>query len=242
MTDLQHLPDAWQPVLVQLRSALGEDAQLIPAGSWANGTADQASDLDLVVSGCAAEAPARMLQSFDPVHWARVGDGRTIATVLGGWHRLDVTFADDGVDVPAPDYLPLQVEAREFVRVCGLLPVVAFRQDWVVAMQGAMLLREMLIARMKAAFGAPIGGALSLKKQISAADYARLEALPALQASRGPVLAFHHAVIADWAPRMRAAMAAEGVEWPADFATTTENHLAEKLGGDWRFDAADGGR
>ncbi|GAB5387424.1 MAG: hypothetical protein Alpg2KO_03920 [Alphaproteobacteria bacterium] len=154
--------------------------------------------------------------------------------VLPDWSRVDVTL-DGAFDLPDPGYSVLQIEVREFIRICGLLPVVAHRQDWVIAMSGAMMLREMLIRQMKRAEGGPAGGMLSLRRQISAEDYDTLCALPELRPDRNAVLDIHAALIARYIPAMAEYFDDKSEVWPTDFAKATQAHLQDRLGVDWEF-------
>ncbi|MGR3323538.1 MAG: aminoglycoside 6-adenylyltransferase [Pseudooceanicola sp.] len=122
---------------------------------------------------------------------------------------------------------------QEFLRILGLVPVALNRREFVVAQQGHGMLRDMLIAQMKADAAAPPDtGMLHLRRDLPEADIAVLEALPLPRPDREGILDAQMAVAAVFLPRARRAAERLGVDWPDRFEAATRARLSSALGAD----------
>lgn len=129
-----------------------------------------------------------------------------------------------------PDPAAVLRIANEFIRVLGLLPVVARRGEPVTAAQGAGLLRDLLIQLMLEETTTPDpGGALHLSRVLPAEDMATLAALPAAPPHGDPTHAAHVATAAAFLPRAKALAARCGADWPAAFEAEARAQLEARL-------------
>jgi predicted nucleotidyltransferase len=121
---------------------------------------------------------------------------------------------------------------QEFIRVLGLLPVVAGRGEWVTgAGSGIGHLREHLTSLLIEEQGiADPGGALHLSRVLTPERYEVLQRLPFPQPERSEVIAAHAAYARAFMPRARKLAAAQGVLWPEAFEAATLRHLRDELG------------
>jgi hypothetical protein len=209
-------------------------------GSLRTGGADRWSDLDLVVR--AADGAADELFGSLPSIAARAAplvfsramsfaDHAVFVAVTQAWLRLDVVVhGTKGGAANAPvDALRSLVE--EFLRVLGLLPAVAGRREWIVASDGAMLLRSLLVALLLAENGEPPQtGAKRLNEKLRVEQRMLVEGLPAIAARREDVLAAHAAIARVFLDRARPLT----TDWPRDFEEATLAHLQRELGLDLR--------
>ncbi|MBR9764394.1 MAG: nucleotidyltransferase domain-containing protein [Rhodobacteraceae bacterium] len=130
---------------------------------------------------------------------------------------------------PARDMPPARLAylIDEFIRVLGLLHLVAGRKEYLNGVTGWFLLRGQLIDLMIEETGAPDrGGALHLNRLISPAQQAELAALPLPAPDLASLVAAHEAIAAAFLPRARALAAERGVPWPAAFEEATWQRLA----------------
>jgi len=184
--------------------------------------------------------------------------GRIIHAVVADWSRFDITFvtpaelaardaaahkplfARPGAAAPAGEAAPVraataaEIEAlsREFLRVMGLAPVGFGRRDYVLLLDGGVLLRTMLIDLMLAENGRARSerGAKRLADMLTPAQIAVLEALPPLIADRDSAFAFNATLAKLFLPRAKALAAKLGATWPAAFEEATRDHLQRALG------------
>lgn len=183
--------------------------------------------------------------------------GRVLNVVAQDWQRFDVSLIEAGelgrydptwltllfnrTGIAPSSKYPERYQAtpesllpivNEFLRVLGLCPVVAGRQDYVVLMAGVEQLRRLTIDLMLEEEGIgpwARGGALSRRPLLSAAQYAELEHLPALRADRQSTLANHVALAGIFLSRARRLCAAVEATWPTQFERATRDHLRETL-------------
>ena len=189
-----------------------------------------------------------LLLNLVTADWLRI-DLLLLPPTLLGWNRardcLAVLFDRDDLAAALPDTLPPRAPdparvrhiVTEFIRVLGLEPVVAGRDEWVVAATGTGLLRgfvqELLVQE------SPVpdrGGALGLARLLSPEDRAFLADLPYPRPERDAVIAAHAALARAFLPRARAMYDRLGLEWPRAFEDATRRRLRATLGdgaADW---------
>jgi hypothetical protein len=200
----------------------------------------------------------RLLGGVCPVvHWFGPPSGGTLCAVTRDWLRVDLTLRlpgqvrglsrashrvvldpdgiardlPDRLPAPAPDASRLARLISEFLRVFGLLPVVAGRGEWQTAALGAGLQRQALIDLMVMAQCDPDRrGALCLSRALPPPDMAVLAAIPFPQGARDDVLAAHRALAEAFLPRARALAARWGSDWPEAFEAATRTHVANAVG------------
>ena len=129
-----------------------------------------------------------------------------------------------------PDAAKVRILTTEFLRVLGLLPVVAGRSEYVVGASGVGLLRELLIQLMLEDVGVEDrGGALHLNGLIPEARLQALRDLPPIAATREAVIAGHLACTQLFLPIARELSARTGVQWPAELERAVREHLCRSL-------------
>lgn len=227
--------DAWSDV--DVTAAVAEDA-------LAGAVADYAKDLSAIA----------------PTAHSMTVYGRVVSAVTTDWARFDILFltpgelagrdpgthrklfaragaAEPAGAAPAPrgaSAAEIEALAREFLRVLGLADVMMNRRTFVTGVDGAMLLRNMLIDAMLAEMGRG-RGERSVKRvtdMLSAEQIATLEALPPLAANAESLAAFNRACAALFLPRAKALCTQLGAAWPAAFEAATRGHLQRTLGWD----------
>lgn len=127
---------------------------------------------------------------------------------------------------PGPSAMTLEPIVTEFFRILGLLAIVIGRDEVIVGVTGAGLLRDQLIALMveESREGDP-GGALHLSRVLKADQIAALSELPPLMATMPSVLAAHKASAALFLPRARRLAERVGWPWPSAFEEATSKAL-----------------
>lgn len=169
------------------------------------------------------------------------------ALFVKGRARDGITMLFDHDDLAAalPDTLPSRAPdparvrhvTTEFLRVLGLLPVVAGREEWVVATAGTGLLRGFVQELLIEASPVPDrGGALGLGRVLAPEEHDLLARLPYPAAEREAVIAAHAAIARIFLPRARALFERLGLEWPQAFEDATRRRLHDTLGApatDW---------
>jgi len=131
----------------------------------------------------------------------------------------------------SPDHLSTLV--TEFLRVLGLAAVVVGRGEYVVALSGVGLLREMTVELMLEESEVPLwkrGGALRRNPLLTAEQRQALEALPPLRADRDSVVGGHTALAALFLPRARRLAARIEAAWPEALEAATRRTLEARLG------------
>lgn len=119
----------------------------------------------------------------------------------------------------------------EFIRVIGMTPIVMGRGELVTAVQGAGLLRDMLINLMLEEVTKPDkGGAMHLSRLLPSSDYAALMVLPAPAPDRQSVLISQQAIAAVFLPRARRLATELDIDWPETFLAKTRDHLRAEVG------------
>lgn len=206
----------------------------------------------------AVKAYAADLSAFGDIVHAQTLYGRILHAVAADWSRFDITFitppelaardagahvrlfARDGAASPAGDPAPVraataaEIEAlsREFLRVLGLGPVGFGRNDYVLLLDGGVLLRTMLVDLMLAENGRARSerGAKRLSDMLTPQQIAVLEGLPPLLADRDSAFAFNLTLAKLFLPRAKALAAKPGATWPAALEEATRTHLQRTLG------------
>jgi hypothetical protein len=254
----QHLID----LVVRTLEPEGRITSLWLSGSLGKDQGDAFSDVDFLVALTGGtgfeivEEYARGLSSILAVVHARVLFGRVVTALTSSLDRFDLFFVreDELAAVDPANVRPLfvrgparphgssgahrepsKLEANigEFLRVLALTPVVIGREEYLLGVDGAMLLRRMAIETMLEENGVTQsmrGGVLKLNRFLTAEQRAELEAVPPLAATRASVLAANGALARIFFPRARALAAARGVDWPHDFERAVRSVLARELG------------
>ncbi len=120
---------------------------------------------------------------------------------------------------PAGNRLAFLVE--EFLRVLGLFPVVAARDEGHVALEGALLLKRMLVDLMLLENAVGARGVKRVNPLLTTEQRAILDALGPYRPTIPAVGALNHAIAADFLPRARRLCATHGVTFPEEFAAAT---------------------
>jgi hypothetical protein len=129
-----------------------------------------------------------------------------------------------------PDATKVQALTTEFLRVLGLLPVVAGRCEYEVGASGVGLLRELLIQLMLQDVAVEDrGGALHLRGLLPEARLQALHDLPPIAATREAVLAGHVACTQMFLPIARDLCDRTGVQWPAELERAVRDYLHKSL-------------
>lgn len=129
-----------------------------------------------------------------------------------------------------PDPDRVESISLEFLRVLGLLPVVVGREEFVLAVSGVGLLRDMLIDLMLEDVATEDrGGALHLNPLLPADRQQVLSDLPALRATRESVIDAHVACASAFLPLARDLHNRCGLTWPQEFEDATRHHLTKAL-------------
>jgi len=137
---------------------------------------------------------------------------------------------------PAPAANRRQVEyiVSEFIRVLGLVAVGMGRNELVLGVMGAGLLRDLLMRLMVEETHSPDrGGMLHLSHTITREQMAELEALPCPGPARTEILAAHWAAARAFFPRAQALAAALDIPWPDAFEQATRAHLQRAFGAEF---------
>ena len=218
--------------------------------------------LALVAEGPPAEAGLRYAGEVgriaEPVLVSPLFGGRVVNVVTADWRRFDISFvaADELGRYDAGrltalfnkgDHSPPARQAKpyratpetvlpiinEFLRVLGLLPVAAGRQEWLLGLAGLDILRRLTIDLMLEANGvgaAERGGALRRNPFLTPEQRQALEGLGPVAASRESVFAANREIAAVFLPRARRLAAEVGADWPAAFEAATRRHLEQRVG------------
>lgn len=166
----------------------------------------------------------------------------TPGMILGAQSTLKPLVDRDGIHAalpaePPPGRVnPAKVEAivREFLRIMGLLPLAAGREQPAIAVGGVGHLRQAVLALLTEAKALPAPvGALSVAKVLSQEDLALLTALPTPASDTQDVIEaqLEHARL--FLPRARQIAAGCGAAWPVAFETAVRAHLQRTMGRDW---------
>lgn len=184
--------------------------------------------------------------------------GRIINVVTAEWRRFDLSFVEatelDRYDAthltllfnkgahapPARVQLPYAATPatvlpliNEFLRVLGLLPVAVGRGEWLLALRGYDILRQLSLDLMLEENDVgPVerGGALRRNPLLTSAQRAELEGLRAPTPDRDSILRANREIAAAFLPRARRLAEKTGASWPAAFEAATRRHLREQAG------------
>lgn len=119
---------------------------------------------------------------------------------------------------------------REFIRVLGLLPVAIGRGEYLTAVKGFGLQRDLLTDfLLENTPGADRGGILHLSRQLSKSDMALLSDLPSPAPNREDVIGAHLAIAELFLPKAKETAAHLGIDWPQEFEAKTKEHLWKSL-------------
>lgn len=183
---------------------------------------------------------------------------RTINTINEDWGRCDITIVDKSnlseviaTNVKtlfdknnATDLLPsknlvsnynilyeLRENTEEFIRILGLLPVVISRQELAVAQSGVFVLKDKLIRLMLLENKGHVKrGALSIKKSLSAEQYALLEHMPVVSVSEDSIIKGHEYLAHYYLSKAKVLCSDYGIEWPSRFEEATLLNIKDKIG------------
>jgi hypothetical protein len=218
---------------------------------------DAWSDVDVTVVADASAIPdvLRELAAAPPLAPAHsfALHGRILSAVTAEWIRYDILlltpqeftardppglkplFQRPGAATPAgapAQSRPasdgdLEAGAREFLRILGLGTVMFGREDYLMGVEGAMLLRAQLIDLMLAENGRARSerSVKRVTQLLSAAQRAEVCTLPPLAATRESLRAYNAAIAALYLPRAKALFAARRIAWPQAFADATRRWL-----------------
>jgi predicted nucleotidyltransferase len=154
---------------------------------------------------------------------------RTTVRLLFDLDGLDAKLGPSRGPLP-PDATKVRALITEFLRVLGLLPVVAGRGEYVVGASGVGLLRDMLIQLMLEDVAvADRGGALHLRGLLPEARLQALRDLPPITATREAVIAGHLACTRLFLPIARDLSERAGVPWPAELERAVRERLRGSL-------------
>ena len=119
---------------------------------------------------------------------------------------------------------------NEFIRVFGLAPVAIGREEYVVGVTGAGLLRSSLIQLFLEENGIHDAGALHLKRLLTAEQINILEKMPGVNANRESVIEASVNCARIFLPRAKQLAQKLSVPWPESFEAATLRHLNKELG------------
>lgn len=196
------------------------------------------------------------------VFWNQIdGGGIVFNAITDDWLRIDLSIQDiesfsarrarnlvkplidrdgiyDALATTLPDRQPdpqkLRYIINEFIRVLGLTPVAMGRGEYVTAVWGTGLLRNLLIDLLQqqhVALPDP-GGALHLSRLLPPEQMAMLAALPYPGPTRDDLITADRALARAFFPPARQLAARIGLDWPDAFEAATRRHLAATLGPD----------
>jgi predicted nucleotidyltransferase len=163
---------------------------------------------------------------FDP-NQLRIRRRDSLKVVLDRTN-LHATLPVDDPMKHAPSKLPAIV--NEFIRVFGLLPVAIGREEYVVGVTGAGLLRSSLVQLFLEENGIRDAGALHLKRLLTREQMSILEKMPGVSADRQSVIDASVNCARIFLPRAKALAHRLGVSWPEKFEAATLRHLNNALG------------
>jgi len=189
--------------------------------------------------------------------WDRTTRPALINAITADWVRTDVVilkpdqighltqdslkplFDPDGLyDTLPPTAAPQMLtparalyQFEEFIRILGLLPLAAGREEYLNGVLGIFHLRNLLVGLLVEETGAPNrGGALHLNRLITAEQKDLLVALPPPEPTREAMIEGHMAYAAAYLPRARRMAARLDVAWPERFEDVTWTRLQQTLG------------
>jgi len=184
--------------------------------------------------------------------------GRVINVVTTDWGRFDISFVEPAElarftatqltvlfnrgsrsphrVAPAPyQTAPSTVLGlvNEFLRILGLVVGCIGREEYLLGLAGADILRRLTIDLMLEENGvgpAERGGALRRNPLLTPDQRSELAALAPVAADRAGIIAANAELAAVFLPRARRLAGKIGMEWPAVFEAATKRHLRDHLG------------
>jgi len=199
----------------------------------------------------------RVGEIAEPVLVMVLYGGRVVSVVTADWGRFDLSFVEPAElggyhaarlielfnrgELGPPDRAPepyaatpasVRAIVEEFLRVLGLLVVAEGRGEWIVALSGVEILRQLDLDLMLEENGvgpADRGGALKRNPFLSPEQRAELAALSPVVATREGILAANAEHAAIFLPRARRLAAEIGMDWPTALETATAAHLQRNL-------------
>jgi predicted nucleotidyltransferase len=184
--------------------------------------------------------------------------GRVVSVVTAAWERFDLSFVEPAElggyhaprltllfnhgDLNPPDQLPEPYAAspgsvrpiiEEFLRVLGLLVVAEGREEWVVALSGLDILRQLTLDLMLEENGvapADRGGVKRRNPFLTPAQRGELEGLTPVAPNRDSVRAANVEIAGLFLPRARRLADSVGLAWPAALEEATRRYLRERIG------------
>jgi predicted nucleotidyltransferase len=215
----------------------------------------------LVADGPAAEAGRRWASDVariaEPVLVNVLYGGLVLNCVASDWRRFDISFITDADfsrfdaarlkplfnrgsrgptrGTPEPyqttpqTLLPL---VNEFLRILGLLVVGLGREEYLLGLTGADLLRGLTVNLMLEENGvgpAERGGALRRNPLLTPEQRAQLASLTPVTATREGIITANRELAAIFLPRARRLGERIGMAWLAAFEAATRRHLQARL-------------
>lgn len=216
----------------------------------------------LVAEPPAARVGARYTQDVthiaEPALVTSLYGGRVISVVTMGWQRFDISFVEardlsryDAANLvtlfnrgartpPTSPAAPYQTTpdvvlglVNEFLRIVGMLLGCVGREEWVLGLAGADILRRLTVDLMLEENGVgPVerGGALRRNPLLTPDQRRDLETLTPVAATRAGLIAANQELAAIFLPRARTLAARTGTAWPTGFEAATKRRLVERLG------------
>ena len=202
------------------------------------------------------------LEAIAPVvFWNQIDGGDIVLNAItADWLRIDLSIQSperfsmrardlvlplidrgglhEGLPATLPARKPSPAKVRyivnEFIRIIGLTPVVMGRQEYVSAVWGTQLLRNLFIDLLQeehVTLPDP-GGALHLSRLLPPEQMAMLAALPYPGPHRDQLIAAQIALARAFFPVARRLAERVQIDWPTPFEQATRRHLDTTLGPD----------
>jgi hypothetical protein len=162
---------------------------------------------------------------FDPDQ-LRIRSRKSLKVLLDESNLYATLAAGDPMRNPSK----LGAIVNEFIRVFGLAPVAIGREEYVVAVTGAGLLRASLIQLFLEENGVRDAGALHLKSLLTAEQMDILEKMPGVKAERESVIEASLNCARIFLPRAKRLAQQMSVPWPESFEAATLRYLSKELG------------
>jgi len=184
--------------------------------------------------------------------------GRILSVVTTDWRRFDISFTEPGElsrfdaarlltlfnrgsrTPPQGRAAPYRTTPQavlalvnEFLRILGLLVVGIGREEYLLGLTGADILRRLTIDLMLEENGVgptERGGALHRNPLLTHGQRSELDALTPVAANRAGVIAANAELAAIFLPRARRLANQIGMTWPSILEASTKRHLRERLG------------
>lgn len=148
----------------------------------------------------------------------------------------------DGIYEALPDTLPpktpdagyVHYVIHEFIRMLGLMPVGAGRQEYVTMALGVGMMRGHLEGLLMQDVPHPDpGGMLHQSKLLSPDQMDLLRSLPYPRPDRDALIEANLAIAREFMPRARAMAQRLDIEWPEAFEAATRKRVRQTLGVEW---------